>query len=409
MTQSNRRKLWRRLTLFCLSLWGVVLLWQAPVVAPVATQQIRGVWMTNMGAALMYYTTRLDEATANLAQHGLNTLYPCVWNRGYTLHPSQAAIAAGGARQEPTTNLPLYPFDDPLMGLVKQAHRQHLRILPWFEYGLMIPATSPIAQAHPDWLTTTRDGATVANPLTAHPRLPQRLKNFQLETTGGNLAWLNPAHPEVQQFLTDLIVEVVTRYPVDGIQLDDHFGLPVAFGYDPYTVTQYRASHNGAPPPDDPNNAEWVAWRAGQITALMAKISQAVKQVSPDAVVSVSPNPPAFAYQKYLQDWRTWVEQGWVDEVVVQVYRTDLSVLENDLYNSGFYDLRERVPTAIGLYTGPVTQAKPVERLKAEIALVQAAGYRGVSMFCWETTFWWFKHDNTRDVKETLRQVWGGN
>ncbi|MEO1591629.1 MAG: family 10 glycosylhydrolase [Cyanobacteria bacterium J06632_22] len=413
MANSKRQKFLRRLALFLVALWLTLWLWQAPVVTPVATQQIRGVWMTNVGAALMYYTTRLDEVAATLAQHQINTLYPCVWNRGYTLHPSGVAVAAGGARQEPTTNLPLYPpilgSDDPLQGLVHQAHRQHLRILPWFEYGLMIPATSPIAQAHPDWLTTTREGATVASPLTAHPRLPQGLKNFQLETTGGNLAWLNPVHPEVQQFLTDLIAEVVTRYPVDGIQLDDHFGLPIAFGYDPYTVAQYRASHNDTPPPTDPNNAEWVAWRAGHITALMAKISQAVKQANSAAIVSVSPNPPAFAYRKYLQDWRTWVDQDLVDEVVVQVYRSDLDVLNNDLYNSGFYDLRKRLPVAIGLYTGPFSQAKSIERLAEEIALVQTAGYQGVSMFCWETTLGWFKGGSTKKVKKILSQTWASN
>ncbi|MEL6136040.1 MAG: family 10 glycosylhydrolase [Cyanobacteria bacterium J06628_6] len=404
----TRNRIVRRIALFFAALWCVLWLWQAPVVTPVATQQIRGVWMTNLGAALMYYTTRMDEVAANLAQHGFNTLYPCVWNRGYTLHPSQVMQAAEGARQEPITNLPLYPFDDPLQGLVWQAHRQHLRILPWFEYGLMIPTSSPIAQAHPDWLTTTQSGATVAHPMTALP-LPQALQNLQLELTGGNLAWLNPAHPDVQQFLTNLIVEVITRYPVDGIQLDDHFGLPVAFGYDAYTAERYQAEHGGAAPPTDPHNPEWVAWRAGHVTALMQKISTAVKQANPEAVVSISPNPPAFAYNKYLQDWRTWVEQGLVDEVVVQVYRSDLAVLKNDLYNSGFYDLRDRVPIAIGLYTGPMTAAKPIEKLKQEIEQVQAAGYRGIALFCWETTLWWFKGGSTAQVKETLSQTWTRN
>lgn len=119
-------------------------------------------------------------------------------------------------------------------------------------------------------------------------------------------------------------------------------------------------------------------------------------------MVSVSPNPPSFAYQKYLQDWRKWVDLEIVDEVIVQVYRDDLAVFENDLYNSGFYDVRDRVPTAIGLYTGPFGQAKPIERLKGEIESVQAAGYGGVAFFSWETTLWTFKGSSTESIFKTL-------
>ena len=402
MAKLVRKRFWQRFALFLVALWGVIALWQAPVVSPIATDQIRGVWMTNLGAAWMYYAMRTDEVTATLAQHRLNTLYPCVWNRGYTLHPSQVAKAAGGIRRDVTTDIPLLPGDDVLRGFVYQAHRQHLRILPWFEYGLMIPETAAIAQAHPDWLTTTRFGSHVQDPMKPFPLFLGPLQNFQLEIAGGNLAWLNPFHPEVQQFLTDLIVEVVQRYPVDGIQLDDHFGLPVIFGYDPYTTALYQAEHGGNRPPEAFGDVEWVAWRANGITQLMEKISRAVKQANPEAVVSISPNPPSFAYNKYLQDWRRWVDLDLVDEVVVQVYRDDLSVLENDLYNSGFYDLRDQVPIAIGLYTGPFLSAKPISVLTEEIQAVQAAGYQGVAFFCWETTLWIFKGGSAGAVWRTL-------
>ncbi|MEL6491515.1 MAG: family 10 glycosylhydrolase [Cyanobacteria bacterium J06621_3] len=400
----RRRKFWSRVSLFLLTIWAVFALWQAPVVPAFASNQIRGVWMTNLGAALSHYTMRTDEVVANMAKHHLNTLYPCVWNRGYTLHPSQVVKAAGGPLKEVVTDIPLLPGDDVLKGLAHQAHRQNLRIVPWFEYGLMIPETSAIAQTHPDWLTTTQTGETVETRLTTSKRLPKSLQNFQLEMAGGNLAWLNPTHPEVQQFLTDLIVEVVKNYDVDGIQLDDHFGLPVAFGYDAYTVEAYKTTHNGAAPPNDVNNAEWVAWRAAQVTQLLEKISLAVKQADADAIVSVSPNPPAFAYNKYLQDWRRWVDLGIVDEVLVQVYRDDVTVLKNDLYNGGFYDIREQVPVAIGLYTGPFGAAKPIERLETEIQTVQSAGYAGVSFFCWETTLWSFKGSEPNTVLTTFLQ-----
>ena len=355
-------------------------MWQAPVAqqSKSNTQELRGVWMTNVGTALMYYTTRMDEVMAHLAQYRLNTVYTAVWNQGYTLHPSQVAVRAGSLSRAPLTSLPLLPFQNTLSEAVYQAHRQHLRLIGWFEYGLMLPVNSPIARKHPDWLTTNSSG-------------------------GKGNGWLNPFHPTVQQFLVDLIVEVVQRYLVDGIQLDDHFGLPIEFGYDPYTIKLYQADHDGASPPRNSANSEWIAWRAERLTQLMAKITKAIKAQRPGAIVSLSPHSPNFAYGRYLQDWVRWVKLGLVDEVIVQVYRQDLTALKTELYNGGFRSLlRQTVPISIGLYTGPVLAAKKIDHLRHEVEAVRQAGYQGVSFFCWETTFWLFKGSEDLQVRQTF-------
>jgi uncharacterized lipoprotein YddW (UPF0748 family) len=323
--------------------------------------------MTDIGARLLYYTTRLDDAIANLAKLRLNTLYPSVWNGGTTLYPSAIAGQSSGV---PSFWQKL-PKPDPLAALVQQAHRQQLRLIPWFEYGLMVPPQSAIAILHPDWLTATRHG--------------------KQQDESNQQAWLNPIHPQVQQFLVDLIVEVAKRYPIDGIQLDDHFGLPIAFGYDAYTVQRYRAEHAGQAPPDDPTNVEWMAWRAAHLNQLMAKIAQAVRAVRPTAVISLSPNLPEFAYQNYLQDWRHWVEHGWLDEVVVQVYRSQASAFAAELSNARIRQLRSQIPIAIGIYTGPWLMPKSIDQIHQQIEQVRQAHYAGVSFFCWETTFWWVR------------------
>ncbi|MEM1256361.1 MAG: family 10 glycosylhydrolase, partial [Cyanobacteria bacterium P01_H01_bin.21] len=321
-----KRRRRRRLALGLVAIWLVLVCWQAPAVKLADSNQIRGVWMTNTAAAINFFSFRLDDAIANLADHRINTLYPSVWNQGYTLYPNEVTKRAGGRCCDRIADVPLYPFDDILHSLTRQAHRHNMRLIPWFEYGLMIPASSAIARAHPEWLTTNRAGEIVPAPLSPHPLFPRPLQNFQMEISGGNIAWLNPMHPEVRQFLTDLIVDIVKRYPVDGIQLDDHFSLPISMGYDPYSVQLYQNSHGGALPPDDPSAPGWLAWRAYGITSLLTDITQAVKQVRPEVVISVSPNPPGFAYRNYLQDWIQWVNLGIVDEVVVQLYRDDLTV-----------------------------------------------------------------------------------
>lgn len=372
---------WRRTLLVFLSFWLVLSFWQAPVVQikNATIQELRGIWITNVGAALMYYTTRLDEVVANVAKHHLNTIYPSVWNRGYTLHPSPIAKQAGGLIRDPRASLPLLPFQDVLSGLVQQAHRQHLRLIPWFEYGLMIPVNSAIAKNHPDWLTITQSG--------------EKVKDFS--------GWLNPFHPEVQQFLIDLIVDVAKRYPIDGIQLDDHFGLPIEFGYDSYTTKLYQEEH-GAKPPRNPADAQWMAWRAKRLTQLMSKIASSVKAVRPKAVVSLSPNSPDFAYNQSLQDWKSWVKLGLLDEVVVQVYRQDLAALKSELYNGGFRSPQKQVRVSIGLYTGPFLGAKSIQRLQKEVEAVRAANYHGVSFFSWETTLWLFKGSPDQEVEKVF-------
>ncbi|RUT01331.1 hypothetical protein DSM106972_068820 [Dulcicalothrix desertica PCC 7102] len=183
---THRKKRW--VLLFLLSCFLIISLWQAPTVnlSKSISSEIRGIWITNFGVALNYYTTRLDEAVANIAKHSLNTVYPAVWNRGYTLHPSNVAKKVSGFKQYYLTSLPLLPFQDALSALIEQTRRQHLRVIPWFEYGLMVPKNHPITRRHPEWLTTTASGSKVS------------------KESNENMSWLNPCHPEVQEFLTGL-------------------------------------------------------------------------------------------------------------------------------------------------------------------------------------------------------------
>ncbi|NEQ29134.1 MAG: family 10 glycosylhydrolase, partial [Microcoleus sp. SIO2G3] len=137
---------------------------------------------------------------------------------------------------------------------------------------------------------------------------------------------------------------------------------------------------------------EWMAWRSAQLTELMTKIAQGLKAARPTAIVSLSPNLPDFAYSNYLQDWPRWVELGLLDEVVVQVYRSQPATFAAELSSDRLRQLRSQIPVAIGLYTGPFLNAKPVEQIRQQVKTVRQNRYAGVSFFCWETTFWWFKH-----------------
>jgi uncharacterized lipoprotein YddW (UPF0748 family) len=327
-------------------------------------QEIRGVWLTNIDSDVLYSPDNLSQGLERLSRMNFNTVYPTVWNWGYTLYPSRVAEPVTGRKLDPYPGL---QGRDILAEILEKAHEQDLTVIPWFEFGLMAPSYSVLAQRHPDWITQRQDGSTLFMQ-GRHPRV-----------------WLNPLHPEVQQFMVDLVTEVVTTYDVDGIQFDDHFGLPVEFGYDPHTLQQYQQEHQGQLPPVNDWDPEWVRWRANKITALMTRIFYAVKSRRPNCLISLSPNPWEFSYQFYLQDWRTWERLGFIEELIVQVYRSGLEGFIRELERPEVLEARSHIPVGIGILTGLKHQLAAMEQIQAQVNTVRDRQFAGVSFFFYES------------------------
>jgi uncharacterized lipoprotein YddW (UPF0748 family) len=256
---------------------------------------------------------------------------------------------------------------DMLRELIDLAHAKNISVIPWFEFGLMAPANSDLAKRHPDWLTQHRDGNTIVKE-GKDPRV-----------------WLNPFHPEVQQFITSLLVEIVTNYNVEGIQLDDHFGLPVELGYDPFTVKLYKQEHQGKNPPKNPKDKAWMRWRADKMTDVMAHVFKAVKAKNPKALISLSPNPAAFSYDVLLQDWRAWEQLGYIEELVIQVYRKDRNRFLMELERPELQKARQHIPVSIGILSGLKNRDVPMSWIQQQVEWVRDRQFAGVSFFFYET------------------------
>ena len=139
---------------------------------------------------------------------------------------------------------------------------------------------------------------------------------------------MNAFHPEVQGFMLSLLKEVALKYEVDGIQGDDRLpALPSLAGYDNWTLEKYQSEHQGKQPPDDPFDDSWVEWRAGLLNDFMQQMHKELKAVRPDLTISVSPSIYPWSKEQYLQDWPSWVRNGWVDMVCPQVYRYNLGAI----------------------------------------------------------------------------------
>jgi uncharacterized lipoprotein YddW (UPF0748 family) len=370
---------------------------QPPTAVTAPETELRGVWLTNIDSDVLFSRERLDAALHRLADLNFNTVYPTVWNWGYTLFPSQIAGRVIGHRQglhpdldntgQRNEALEAAQADrDMLRELLEIAHPLGLKVIPWFEFGFMVPADSELARRHPQWLTQKADGSTVTME-GSHPR-----------------AWLNPFHPDVQRFLLYLVDELMYRYPVDGFQVDDHFGLPVAYGYDPYTVRLYQQDHNGALPPTDAKDPEWTRWRADKITDFLRQVFQVSKMRRPNAVISVSPNPQEWAYENYLQDWQTWVGKGYVEELIIQLYRSDLGRFVWEMNRDAAQAARQHIPTGIGILSGLRGRSVPMSRIQEQVAAVRDRNFAGVAFFFYESLWW--SDTETPDQRHTaLRTV----
>lgn len=328
-------------------------------------QEIRGVWLTNVDSDVLFEAEKTSNAIALLAESNFNTVYPTVWNWGYTLYPSPVAEAFTGLSLDPTEGL---QERDILAEIVKTGHEHQMSVIPWFEFGFMAPADSELAKRHPQWLTQRQDGSTIWWEGNVHQRV-----------------WLNPLRPDVQEFMTDLIVEIVSNYDIDGIQLDDHFGYPSELGYDEYTVQLYQAEHAGKLPPTDAKDPDWVRWRADKITAYVETLFHKIKQHNPQAIVSVSPNPQHFSLNSFLLDWHQWERKGLIEELIVQVYRDRQDSFIRELQQPEILAAKEHIPVGIGVLSG--LKGRPIlwHKIYQQVKIAREHKFSGVSFFFYES------------------------
>ena len=390
-----------------------------------APVEIRGVWITNVASSILFSPGGIPRAIHQLADLQFNTLYPVVWNRGKAFYHSDALKKVTGQAIAPLLNW-MHLGQDPLQSMVALSHQQNMRILPWFEYGFMVPLKSELAQRHPDWLTTRQNGSRVL-PEEIPARLPNDLqpasvpknsfkpeaeappKGFlaRLLNSGApeQIAWLNPLHPAVQTLLIDMVEEVVTHYPVDGIQFDDHFSLPVEFGYDPYTVSLYQAEHSGQSPPDNPADEDWIRWRADKLSRFVEILHARLKAKCSTCQLSLSPNPAKFAYRFYLQDWRLWVKKGWIDDLVVQLYRDDIAQFDSELEKQALREASDRIPVSIGILTGTWQKPIPFEQIREQVEHSRDRQFAGVSFFYWDTLWSYFTPESPEQRRQNFRTL----
>lgn len=327
-------------------------------------QPIRGTWVTNVGSKALLNEKNVKETVALCKQKGLNSIFVVVWNGGVTMYPSKVVQAYIGIKQDT-----VYKNFDPIACIVKEGHKQGLKVHAWFEFGFSYAykdSNSIWYKKYPQW--AAKNGSK------------------QLLQKNG-FYWWNAINPDVQLFVNKLVKEVVSKYDVDGIQGDDRLpAMPAEGGYDDYTLSLYK-NETGITAPTNCREPKWLQWKADKLSAFGKNLYTQVKKIKPNCAVSWAPSLYPWSKEQYLQDWPTWLANGYADFVMPQLYRYTIKDYERILL-----ELKNQITPAQQkvIFPGILTSLadgyliKP-EMLKQIIVLNRKYGFEGECLFYFES------------------------
>ena len=200
------------------------------------------------------------------------------------------------------------PGYDPLAFAVTEAHKRGLELHAWFN---PYRARSPKSKG-------TLDPSHLVS------RRPDLAKTY------GKHSWLNPTSREVQDHSLAVIADVVKRYDIDGVHLDDYF----------YPYPELDAAKAEIPFPDDDTWAAYTAaggklarddWRRDAVNTFVKRMYAETHAAKPWVKVGISPfgiwkpgHPEGISgfnqHGKLYADAKLWLNEGWVDYWTPQLY-----------------------------------------------------------------------------------------
>jgi uncharacterized lipoprotein YddW (UPF0748 family) len=200
------------------------------------------------------------------------------------------------------------PYYDPLTFAVREAHARGLELHAWF---------NPYRARHP---SATGPHATTHVSVT-HPAWVKQYGRYE---------WMDPGEPGVLAQSVRVILDVVKRYDIDGIHVDDYF----------YPYPETGRDSIEVPFPDSGSYARYRArggtldrsdWRRNNVDRFVEQIYRRTKAVKPWVKVGISPfgiwrpgYPESIkgfdSYEKLAGDSRKWLREGWIDYFTPQLY-----------------------------------------------------------------------------------------
>ena len=291
-------------SLFLLLLWWCSMTLSAQLTPK---REFRGAWIQcvnyqfmNMGTEKMQNTLtyQLDE----LQKCGINVILFQVRPEFDALYESSfepwSRYLTGKQGVAPA------PYWDPLQWMIEQCHARGMELHAWINpYRAKTKGTKDLASNHPYF------------------KHPERYFEY-----AGQLI-MDPGIPENRDYICNVVTDILVRYDVDGIHIDDYF---------------YPYPDGGKPIPDDKTYARYGQgqergdWRRENVIRFICQMYECVHEIKPWVKFGVSPfgiyrnlkNDPQRGsntrglqnYDDLYADVLKWVDEGWVDYNIPQIY-----------------------------------------------------------------------------------------
>jgi len=275
---------------------------------PYDSKELKGVWVRPT-----YFDKKdIEDVLDSLKESGIDNIFLETYYHGKTIFPSKTMEKYGFIKQYED-----YVGFDPLRCWINEAHKRGIKVHIWFQtfyVGNKPPETNSeyILAQKPHWANYQKKSVyseTIPYSVSEH-----------------NGYFIDPANPEVQAFLYELLCEIVTRYKPDGINLD-YIRYPQAlasnfsnsdsshWGYTVFARNEFRDIYGTDPLELTPQSALWPYWkqyRLRKITDFVRKTSGLCRANNILLTTVIFPNR-LNAIDTKLQDWKTWSINDFVD------------------------------------------------------------------------------------------------
>lgn len=272
---------------------------------PYLKDELKGTWIRPTETTKEQIIATLEK----IEDSGFNNIYLETYFHGKTIFPSKVMNKYGFTVQNE-----IFEGFDPLEVWIKEAHKRDIQVHIWFQsfyVGNKPPESSlsNILAVRPDWGNKLKKDANSPAP--------------SRSTSEHNGYFIDPANPEVQTFLLELLDEIITEYKPDGINLD-YIRYPNstssrsnngAWGFTEYARNDFQILYGVDPvelTPSDPMWLDWNEYRRGHITNFVKKVGKLCRDKHVYISTVIFPDL-ASALSTKQQDWRTWSTKGYID------------------------------------------------------------------------------------------------
>jgi uncharacterized lipoprotein YddW (UPF0748 family) len=195
------------------------------------------------------------------------------------------------------------PFYDPLEFAITQCHKRNIELHAWFNPYRARTSAEKLPNVSPHIAATN----------------PEFVYKY------GSDLWMDPGAKVIQDLTYNVILDVVRRYDVDGVHLDDYFyPYPISGQAFPDAQTYKNYQTNGG-------KLSLADWRRDNVNQLMQRLSTGIRATKSNVKFGISPfgiyrpgQPPQIKgldqYEQLYADPKKWLEEGWVDYIAPQLY-----------------------------------------------------------------------------------------